>query len=265
MWSARPFRLFSLLPGLMLLAVDVGNSRIKFGVFTDGRLVSKFSLPTRRDLTAVALADAAAVHLPDAVESAIVSSVVPEINTAIMNFVAERSETAGTLVTNDIDLGFKVEHHPIEDAGSDRLVNAFSAVEKYGAPCIVCSLGTALTIDVVSGDRILIGGLIAPGMGTLSRALHLSASRLPEVELVKPDRVVQQTTAGALQSGIVYGYLSLVDGLIARVKKEVGSEVTVIATGGLAGLVSENISQIDIVDDDLLLEGLERLHRRLRR
>jgi type III pantothenate kinase len=141
-------------------------------------------------------------------------------------------------------------------------LNAFSAAEKYGVPVIVCSFGTALTIDYVNKYRVMIGGLIAPGMKTMATALKHATSRLPEVEIVKPDPVVQSTTVGSIQSGIVYGYFGLVEGLITRVKNEMGDDTQVIATGGSAHLVAENISQISAVDDNLLLDGLQRLHTR---
>ena len=146
----------------MLLAVDIGNSRTKFGLFDGEQLISKLSIPTIRDMTAVGLTKAVADKLFQGISAAIVSSVVPEINAAMLSFISTQFSVEPLLVTNDLDFGIQIDYFPLEDAGSDRLVNTFSAVEKYGAPCIVCSFGTALTIDVVSPDRTLIGGLIAP-------------------------------------------------------------------------------------------------------
>jgi type III pantothenate kinase len=166
------------------------------------------------------------------------------------------------MVTNDLDFGLKIAHRPLEDAGADRLVNAFSAAEKYGVPCIVCSFGTATTIDVADDQRVLVGGLIAPGLNTLVSALKQSTSRLPEVELLKPEKILQNTTVGAIQSGIVHGYIALVDGLLSTVKQETDN-ATVIATGGSAALVAENTDKIDVVDNDLTLDGLRLLYERL--
>lgn len=248
----------------MLLAVDIGNSRIKFGLFDGEQLVSKLSIPTIRDITAEGLAKTIADKLFQGTRAAIVSSVVPEINSAVLSFVSTQFGVDALLVTNDLDFGMRIEYFPLEDAGSDRLVNTFSAVEKYGAPCIVCSFGTALTIDVVNKDRVLTGGLIAPGMNTLATALKLTTSRLPEVKIARPPTVVQNTTIGSIRSGITYGYLGLVEGLLAAVKKEVGDDPKVIATGGFAQMIAENTKQIDVVDNDLMLDGLCRLYHRLR-
>ncbi len=247
----------------MLLAVDIGNSRIKFGLFDGEQLVSKLSIPTFRDITAEGLTKATADKLFQGIKAAIVSSVVPEINSAMLSFIYSQFGLAALLVTNDLDFGMQIDYFPLEDAGSDRLVNAFSAVEKYGAPCIVCSFGTALTIDVVDENRVLRGGLIAPGMNTLASALKLTTSRLPEVEIAKPSMVIQNTTVGSIQAGIVYGYFGLVDGLLQAVKNEIRTGPKVIATGGFAAMIAESTSQIDVVDNDLMLDGLCRLYRRL--
>ena len=247
----------------MLLAVDIGNSRTKFGVFDGESLISKLSIPTIADISPDALIKTVGDRLSQPITRAIVSSVVPEVNSAMSFFVEAQFSTEPIFVKNDLDFGITISYQPLEDAGSDRLVNTFSAVEKYGAPCIVCSLGTALTIDVVSSDRVLTGGVIAPGLNTLAAALKLTTSRLPEVEIEKPDSVIQNNTVGCLQSGIVFGYFGLVDGLLTRLKQEIGDNPRVIATGGFAALVAENIEQIDIVDNDLMLDGLRRLFDRV--
>jgi len=247
----------------MLLAVDIGNSRIKFGVFDDGKLVAKLSIPTIRDISADALARATADKLPKQLTAAIISSVVPEMIVSMRSFVSGQYGVEALLVTNDMDFGLTIDHHPLNDAGSDRLVNAFAAVEKYGAPCIVCSFGTALTIDFVSATRVLTGGVIGPGMKTLATALNLTTSRLPEVEIEKPEKILQQTTVGSIQSGIVHGYFSLVDGLLDGIKKEIGDSPKVVATGGFAQLIFENTRQIDVIANDLTLEGLQLLYQRI--
>ncbi len=147
-------------------------------------------------------------------------------------------------------------------AGTDRIVNSFAAAAKYGVPCIVCSFGTALTIDVVNDDRVLIGGIIAPGINTLTKALHLNTSQLPDVSLEKPRKVIQNTTVGSMRSGVFYGYLGLVKGLITRIKNEIGDDPKIIATGGSAPLMAENLGCISVVDENLLLDGLRLLHER---
>lgn len=247
----------------MLLAVDIGNSRTKFGVFDGESLISKLSIPTIADISSDALIKAVGDRLSQPITRAIVSSVVPEVNSAISRFIETTFSATPIFVRNDLDFGITINYQPLEDAGADRLVNTFSAVEKYGAPCIVCSFGTALTIDVVSASRVLTGGVIAPGMNTLAAALKITTSRLPEVEIEKPTSVIQNNTVGCLQSGIVYGYFGLVDGLLVRLKSEIGDDPKVIATGGFAALVAENTGQIDVVDNDLTIDGLRRLFNRI--
>ncbi len=247
----------------MLLAVDIGNTNIKFGVFDGELLAFKLSILTIRELSSDGLTKVVAPKLSHPISSAIVSSVVPEIDAAMRGFVLAQYGVEPIFVENDMDFGLKINYEPLADAGSDRLVNTFSAVGKYGAPCITCSFGTAFTIDVVDVEHTLIGGLIAPGMNTLAAALKITTSKLPEIKIEKPQTIIQNTTIGSIQSGIVYGYFGLVDALLTRVKNEIGNDPKVIATGGFAALVAENTSQIDIVDENLLLYGLQMLHKRL--
>ena len=247
----------------MLLAVDIGNTNIKFGVYDGETLLAKLSVPTIRDLSAAGLAKVIGSRVTQTISAAIVSSVVPEVDAAVREFINSSFGVAPLFVANDCDFGLTIKYEPLEDAGSDRLVNTFAAVEKYGVPVIVCSFGTALTIDYVNKYRVLIGGLIAPGMNTLAKALKITTSKLPEVVIEKPDAVIQNTTVGSIQSGIVYGYFGLVESLLTRVKKEMGDGAHVIATGGFAALIERNTTQINAVDENLLLDGLQRLHARL--
>ena len=247
----------------MLLAVDIGNTNIKFGVFDGETLAFYLSIPTIREITTESLTKVLSAKLTHSISSAIVSSVVPEIDVAMGDFLTALYGREPIFIKNDFDFGLKINYEPLADAGSDRLVNTFSAVEKYGAPCIVCSFGTALTIDVVDADRTLVGGLIAPGMNTLAAALKITTSKLPEVEIKLPGSVIQKTTVGSIQSGIIYGYFGLVENLISMVKKEIGGAPRVVATGGFASLIAENTTQIDIIDENLLLEGLRLLHKRI--
>ena len=247
----------------MLLAVDIGNTNIKFGVYDGETLVAKLSAPTIRDLSAAGLAKVIGSRVTHNISAAIVSSVVPEVDAAMREFINSTFGIAPLFVANDSDMGLTIKYEPLTDAGSDRLVNTFSAVQKYGSPCIVCSFGTALTVDYVNKYNVLIGGLIAPGMNTLAKALKITTSKLPEVTIEKPEAVIQNTTVGSIQSGIVYGYFGLVEDLLTRVKKEMGDNAQVIATGGFAALIAENTTQINAVDENLLLDGLQRLHTRL--
>ncbi|HQZ98094.1 MAG TPA: type III pantothenate kinase [Pyrinomonadaceae bacterium] len=242
----------------MLLAVDIGNTNIKFGIYDGENLVHKFSLPTALDISAASLDTS---KFP--VTNAIVCSVVPEINSSVSDQISTEFGVTASFVTNDLDFGLDIKYEPLSAAGTDRLVNVFSAVEKYVGPCVVCSFGTALTIDAVDENRLLKGGLIAPGMATMARALNLYTSKLPEVVIEKPSSVIQNTTIGSIQSGVVYGYFGLASSLIEQVKAESSNNAKVIATGGFARMIAENTDQIDIVDENLLLDGLMLLHKRL--
>jgi len=242
----------------MLLAVDIGNSSIKFGVFDRDKLTTKISIPTNREYTADDIAAEIGEHLPIDVDSAIFCSVVPEVEKAIVEYVERSFHVIPRFVRSTDGFGLKIGFN-VETTGTDRLVNAFAAAEKYGKPCVVVSFGTATTIDVVNSEGEYLGGLLALGMKVSARALSLAASKLPEVEIQKPEHVIANTTETAIQSGIVYGQIAMVEGLISRVINELGDKPMVIATGGFADLVTREIRLIDTVDTDLTLEGLNRL------
>lgn len=243
----------------MLLAIDIGNSRIKFGVFDDARLISKFSIPTIREASAEDIRAAVGDKLPERISSAIVCSVVPQIEQAVRDFVLMQFGAEPVFVDNSFDFGFTIKYEPVDSVGTDRLINAFSAVRKYGKPCIVCSFGTATTIDAVNSNDEYLGGIIAPGMNTLAEALHLKTSKLPKVEIEKPDRVIGNTTVDSIRSGIFYGYVSLVEGILRRMTTELGAASSVVATGGFAKLIAGESMLVNVVDDNLLLNGLYEL------
>ena len=246
----------------MLLAVDIGNTNIKFGIYDGEILVKKFHIPTDRDASSDELATAIRASCPFPVNASLACSVVPEINDRLNEAISHVFGITPTFVKNDSNLGLDIRYEPLSAAGTDRLVNVFSAVEKYGGPCIVCSFGTALTMDAVDKNRVLRGGLIAPGMKTMARSLNLYTSKLPDVAIAKPASAIQNTTVGSIQSGIVYGYFGLVTSLIERVKSESSIDAKVIATGGFAQMISENVDLIDVIDENLLLDGLMRLNKR---
>ncbi len=244
----------------MLLAIDVGNSAIKFGLFEGDTLTSKFSIPTDRDATTDDINDAVGDRLPRHIDSAIVCSVVPDVEDALRSFLREATVAEPILVTNSLDFGLKINYEPLDSLGTDRLVNAFAAVEKYGAPVIVCSLGTATTIDVVNADREFLGGIIAPGMDAMAEALHLKAPRLPRLETDKPVKLLGNSTAESIQSGVYNGYVAMVGGLIEDLKGQIGG-ATLITTGGRSHILSERLVNHK-VDTDLLLCGLKILAAR---
>jgi len=238
----------------MLLAVDIGNSAIKFGLFERETLTSKFSIPTKRDATADEIKLAVGDRLSPDIESAIVCSVVPEIDATMRSFIREAAGSDAVFVNNSFDFGLNINYEPLDSLGTDRLVAAYAAYQKYGAPCIVCSLGTATTIDAVGADRDFLGGVIAPGLEAMAEALHLKAPRLPKIETERPDRLIGTSTTQSIRSGVFNGYVAMVEGLIEGMRSEVSGTPTVVATGGNAGLLSSVT-----VDENLILNGLRNL------
>jgi type III pantothenate kinase len=247
----------------MLLAVDIGNTSIKFGLFDGDDLVSTHIIATKRTLTSEEIKTAIGDWLPTGLTSSIFSSVVPELDEATAQYLGEVTKSSLKVKTND-DFGLTFRA-PVNEAGTDRLVNAFAAAEIYGVPCVVIGFGTATTIDVVSRERELLGGLIAPGPATTAKALELGASKLPEVEVAEPPSVIATDTVHAIQAGIFYSQVGLVERALPDIKQEVGDDARVVATGGFASLIADKCLGIDIVDRDLTLKGLNLLRHRLSR
>ena len=241
----------------MLLAVDIGNTSTKFGVFNGGDLTFKVSYPTGE--TPIELAD----EIAGDITAAIACSVVPDTNNNLAALILKRFDAKTVFVTNDLDFGLDIKYEPLDGAGTDRIVNAFAAVERYGAPVIVCSLGTATTIDVVNEKKELLGGLIAAGMRTSAKTLHVNTAQLPEVAIEKPDQLVNQTSETAIQAGIFYSQVGLIETTVARISRELPTKPKVIATGGFAEMIASECAVMDVVDEELLLHGLRLLHTRL--
>ena len=177
-------------------------------------------------------------------------------------FIAGEYEVKPVFVSNDFDFGLNINYEPLSAVGADRLVNSFAAAEKYGVPCVVCSFGTATTIDVIDAKRELLGGLIAPGIQTMSAALRQMTSKLPEVEMQKPATTLGTTTIESIRSGIYFSQLGLVESVVARITDEIGTKPVVVATGGFASEIAADTKIIEIVDDLLTLDGLRMLYLR---
>ena len=236
----------------MLLAVDIGNSAIKLGVFSArGDLIERHTLEP-------ASAENFAQIIGSTIERAIISSVVPKLTSVVSAAIAAKFHVEPDVLTNDRDLGIKINYRPLEDAGNDRLVNAATAAYLYGTPCVVISFGTATTIDVVSKDFELLGGLIAPGVKMSAVALHEKTARLPQVEIDGDFSPMSETTDTSIRSGVIFAQIGLVEAVLSRVEPIIGKP-KVIATGGYAAKFSELCDKIEIVDRDLTLKGLYRL------
>lgn len=250
----------------MLLAIDIGNSLTKFGVFESSSLIDKFVIPTARDLSVNELLFDRLRYINDRffrIDRAVICSVVPELNDTFRTALKELLQVTPVLVDHSQDLGLKINYSPVTSLGIDRLVNASSAAAKYGSPVIVCSFGTATTIDLIKAGDEYVGGVIAPGMRLLAEALHLKTSLLPSVSIERPERVIGNTTEGSIRSGVFYGYVGMAEGILERLFSEIGSRHRIIATGGLASTFAAESSLAVDVDENLALEGLARLIQNL--
>jgi type III pantothenate kinase len=248
----------------MLLCIDVGNTNIVLGIFQDDKLLNHWRIRTERDMTSDEIgALINNLFIPAKLEikgirDTIISCVVPPLLSAFKEFCLLYFDHDPMIVGPGIETGMPISYDNPKEVGADRIVNAVAAYQKYRTGLIVVDFGTATTFDYISPDGVYEGGAIAPGIIISAEALFQKASKLPRVEIfAKPKKVVTKETVDSMNSGLIYGYAGLVDGMVNRIKKEVGSDLTVIATGGLAPLIKSEATSIDYVEEFLTLEGLK--------
>ena len=257
----------------MLLVVDVGNTNTVLGVFARAensnaspprhdRLVANWRVATRqgstvdeygvlfRNLFSMANLEASEI------QGIVISSVVPPLDPVLRQVCERYFNSKPLLIEPGVKTGMPVHYDNPAEVGADRIVNAVAAFEKYGGPCVIVDFGTATTFDCVSAKGEYLGGIICPGIGISADALFQRTARLPRVEIRKPARVIGTNTVGSLQSGLYYGYLGLVDGILELLLPELGENTQVIATGGLGPMIGTGSKFIKNVDDFLTLEGL---------
>ena len=246
----------------MLLVLDVGNTNTVLGVFEERRLLAHWRVTTNRNQTVdeygVLFRNLFALRGIDLgpLTGIVVSSVVPPLDT-VLHEVCEKYFNAKPLfIEPGVKTGMPVRYDNPNEVGADRIVNSVGAFDKYGGPAIVVDFGTATTFDCISGKGEYLGGVICPGIGISAEALFSRTARLPRVDIKKPARVIGTNTVASMQSGLFYGYLSLVDGIIERLLEELRDVKAIIATGGLAPLIGEHSHYIKHVDDLLTLDGL---------
>ena len=247
----------------MLLLVDVGNTQTHFGAFADGELRERWRFATEREATSDELGATLRSLLAlrglelAQVEGSIVSSTVPELGPEWAQMARRYLGHEMLVVGPALKTGIPIRTDSPHEVGADRLVNAVAAFERYRRACIVVDFGTAITYDVVSGAGEYLGGIISPGMEISLEALWARAAKLPEVEIAEPRSLIGKTTVDAVRSGIVYGFASQVDGIVARLRAELGEDAPAIATGGLAHHIVPTFTRsIGEVDDVLTLTGL---------
>ena len=246
----------------MLLSIDIGNSMVTLGVFDDDRLVTTLRLASdaRRMDDEYGLLMTSLLNLngvePSQIHDISLCSVVPPL-TSIFEHVCQKYFGVKPLtVTAGVRTGLQITYDNPRDVGSDRIVDAVAAIQLYGPPVIVVDFGTATVFDAVSRDGVYLGGAIAPGINVAAEALFLNTSQLRRVELIAPKSAIGQNTPAALQSGLVFGYVGLVVGIVARFKEELGQDAKVIGTGGLTEIISKETDIFDAINPELTLVGL---------
>ncbi|MDG2522009.1 type III pantothenate kinase [Caulobacter segnis] len=253
---------------MMLLAIEQGNTNTLFAVHDGERWVSQWRAATDSSRTAdeYAVWLAQLLHMGGltfgVIDACIISSVVPQSLFNLRNLSRRYLHVEPLVIGENAKLGVEVRIDKPSEAGADRLVNAIGAHMIYGGPLIVIDSGTATTFDVIAKDGAFEGGIIAPGINLSMQALHEAAAKLPRIAIQRPARIVGKDTVGAMQSGVFWGYIALIEGLVARIKEERGEPLTVVATGGVASLFEGATKAIDHFDADLTIRGLLEIHRR---
>src|SRR5215510_6411531 len=252
----------------MLLAIDLGNTNTVFGVYEGERLVMHWRLSTQKDRTVdefgILLRNLFSLEKIDAkkIRRVIISSVVPPLDPILNEMVSSYFSVDPVFVTHE-NAGIPILYDNPREVGADRIVNAVGVVHKYGKPAIVVDFGTATTFDAITSKGEYGGGVIAPGIVISAEALYEHAAKLPRIEIQKPRSVIGTSPVASMQSGLFYGYVALVDGIIGRMTKELGPNTRVIGTGGQAPLICQETKLIETVDANLTLDGLQLVASRL--
>lgn len=250
----------------MLLAVDIGNTNISVGVFTRDKLKATWRIATgihrMADEYATLLLDLFDRQgiAPPQIKEAVICSVVPPLVTVFVDVCQRYLRISPLVVEAGVKTGVRILIDNPREVGPDRVVNAAAAHRLYGGPLIVIDLGTAITFDAVSAEGDYLGGAIAPGIAIATEALFNRTAMLPRVELVHPKKAIGRNTITAIQSGIVFGYVGLIEGMVDRIRQEMEGKVKVIATGGYAELLAQQTPVIQIVNPDLTLIGLHLIY-----
>jgi len=252
---------------VVILAIDVGNTNVVLGAYTGEKLVTHWRVSTQRHRTSdeygifvLQLFKYAGLD-PSRVEAIVLASVVPPLTPAIQDMCRRFFGIEPLVVELGIKTGITIGYENPREVGADRIANAVAAYRKYGGPVIVVDFGTATTFDAITGSGEYLGGAIAPGLNISAEALYVRAAKLPKVELTTPGHAIGGNTVASMQAGIIFGYAGLVDELVTRIKRELGGEARVVATGGVASIVVPETTTIEVIDQWLTLEGLVMIYQ----
>ncbi|MDO7908591.1 type III pantothenate kinase [Paenibacillus sp. JX-17] len=252
----------------MILVVDIGNTNIVLGIYKGRELLHHYRISTSRQATVdeygVLIHNLFQMaHIEEnEIEGVIISSVVPPLVNVIEATCMKYIHKKPLVVGPGIKTGLNLRYENPREVGADRIVNAVAAVDRYNGPLVVVDFGTATTFDCIDDKGNYLGGVIVPGIGISTEALYQRASKLPRIELEKPKKVIGRNTVHAMQAGIIFGYAGQVDGIVERIKAEMGAEPRVLATGGLAELIASETRSIEEVHPMLTLEGLRIIYER---
>jgi type III pantothenate kinase len=255
----------------MLLAIDVGNTDTVLALFRGERIVDDWRMPSRPALSGRELRATVRTFTEETggatgdIQGVVISSVIPKLTRSFGAVARTYLRREPVIITGDMDAGIRLRYDDPSRLGADRLCNAVAALSRFGGPAIVIDFGTATTFDVISAKGEFLGGVIAPGLESAAAALSRRTAVLPRVDLVFPEEIIGTNTGSGMQAGIMYGALDAMEGIVRRIKRVIGRNAAVIATGGYGEIIAEKTGSITHVEPALVLEGARLIYERIRR
>ncbi len=252
----------------MILAIDIGNTNMEFGICSEDKVLAAFRLGTNRDITSDEVGLFASQFFSiqgydrKDIEDVVIASVVPQVMYSVNNAIKKYFGKQALVVGENLPFYVENKYDNPREVGADRLVNVIAAYEKYKSPLIIVDFGTATTFDAVDSTGAYLGGAIYPGIKISMDALFQKASKLPRVELVNPGKVIGKNTVNSMQAGAIYGYVGAVKNIINHMKNDLGEDTKVVATGGFSKMIGKEAGVFDSIDKTLTLEGLMMIYKR---